>query len=609
MSSKFLAIPVPRNVSFAISDLNHHHHHRHRHASSIFLLPAIFFNSKKWSPACTSPLILPIPRKIALHPLPSLPPSSSSSFFCNEEEEEETAREAVRQYLEQEVGVSKDESLRISSSSPKYIAMLIHSVQDLDQLSSSSGELAFWSSGAPLSFMDKIYQMAKRKGDKGMLPYLESIGLTLSSASHLARYLSSRTLPTLIHQVKYVKEIFFSDSDDQGLIGKYARTMMMNLSISVDEDVQQTLSFFEKIQARRGGLNLLGSWDASFPQLIESFPGLLQLPIESHVKLMVEFLHHIGVPEGCLGKLFLLFPPLIFYDIEKEVKPRLLALRKVGAEDTDFGMLLLKYPWILSTSILENCENVLDFFDKEKVPQDSVTNAIKFWPLLLGCSINKLKVMVEHFSELHIANKKLGRIIARSPRLLLQKPEEFLEVVLFFKDLGLDKASVGRILARRPEIFAGSIEETLKRKLAFISSIGVSRNQLPRVIKKYPDFFVCDVDRALRPRMMYLMQIGLSKKDVGFMVRRFSPLLGYSIKNVLRPKTQFLVDVMEKPLSDLVDYPRYFSYSLEKKIKPRFWVLKGRNLECSLKDMLNKNDEEFAAEFMGVGRRLASPIE
>lgn len=74
---------------------------------------------------------------------------------------------------------------------------------------------------------------------------------------------------------------------------------------------------------------MLGSRDASFPQLIESFPGLLQLPIESHVKLMVEFLHHIGVPEGCLGKLFLLFPPLIFYDIEKEVKPRLLALQKV----------------------------------------------------------------------------------------------------------------------------------------------------------------------------------------------------------------------------------------------------------------------------------------
>ncbi|KAL3528478.1 hypothetical protein ACH5RR_007800 [Cinchona calisaya] len=631
MSSKWVGNCNNRNASFTcFSYLNqyllyHHHHHA-------FLLPpptTIFSNPEKLllcptasSSRTSPPLILqPISRKIllaaGLHP--SLPPADDDG---EEEEGEATnalvtaAREAVRLYIEEQVGVSKEESLHISSNSPKYLGMLIQSVGELDQLSSSSyssssssSALAFWSPSS--SFMDKVYEMARRKGDKGMLPYLESIGLTLSSASHFARYLTSHshTLPTLIHQVKHLKEIFFSDTDDQGIIGKYARTMMMHLSIYVDEDVQQTLSFFEKIQARRGGLKLLGSSDASFPQLIESFPSLLLLPIDSQVKLMVEFLKHIGVPQGCLRKLFLLFPPLISYDIEKEVKPRLLALQKVGAEYTDFGMLLIKYPWILSTSILANFGKVLDFFDEEKVPQDRVITAIKNWPLLLGCSVKRLKLMVEQFSELNITHKKLGRVIARSPQLLLQKPEEFTEVILFFKDLGLDEASVGRILARCPEIFAASIEETLKRKLAFLSSIGVSRDHLPRVIKKYPDFFVCDVDRALRPRMMYLMKIGLSKKDVGFMVRRFSPLLGYSIENVLRPKLEFLIDIMEKPLSDLVDYPRYFSYSLEKKIKPRYCVLKGKNLECSLKDMLNKNDEEFAAEFMGVGRMLALPVE
>lgn len=83
------------------------------------------------------------------------------------------------------------------------------------------------------------------------------------------------------------------------------------------------------------------------------------------------------------------------------------------------------------------------------------------------------------------------------------------------------------------------------------------------------------------------------------MVGRFSPLLGYSIEEVLRPKLDFLVNIMEKPIKEVVDYPRYFSYSLEKKIIPRFWVLKAMNVECSLKDMLGKNDEEFAVEFMG----------
>ncbi|KAL6996082.1 hypothetical protein U1Q18_006218 [Sarracenia purpurea var. burkii] len=108
-------------------------------------------------------------------------------------------------------------------------------------------------------------------------------------------------------------------------------------------------------------------------------------------------------------------------------------------------------------------------------------------------------------------------------------------------------------------------------------------------------------------RMKYLMKTGLSKRDVSFMVRRFSPLLGYSIEEVLRPKLEFLVMTMDKPVKDVVEYPRYFSYSLERKIKPRYWVLKGSNLDCSLKDMLGKNDEEFAAEFMGVGRMLVPP--
>ncbi|KAF5767055.1 putative transcription regulator mTERF family [Helianthus annuus] len=77
------------------------------------------------------------------------------------------------------------------------------------------------------------------------------------------------------------------------------------------------------------------------------------------------------------------------------------------------------------------------------------------------------------------------------------------------------------------------------------------------------------------------------------MVGRFSPLLGNSIEEVLRPKYEFLANAMQKPLEEVVEYPRYFSYSLEKKIKPRFWVIKGRNCECNLKDMLG-------ADYMSV---------
>lgn len=44
-----------------------------------------------------------------------------------------------------------------------------------------------------------------------------------------------------------MKEIFFSGRKNGGIIEKNARRMMMHLSIPVDEDLQQTLSFFEKV--------------------------------------------------------------------------------------------------------------------------------------------------------------------------------------------------------------------------------------------------------------------------------------------------------------------------------------------------------------------------
>ncbi|KAL6996081.1 hypothetical protein U1Q18_006217 [Sarracenia purpurea var. burkii] len=300
--------------------------------------------------------------------------------------------------------------------------------------------------------------------------------------------------------VKYMKEMFFSNSDDEGHIGKKARQMMTHLSISIDEDVQQTLSFFEKIEARRGGLDMLGSQDPTFRYLIESFPRLLLLSLESHMKPMMEFLEDIGVPRGCTRNILILFPPIIFYDIEKDIKLRIHAFGKLGAGNKDIGRMLLKYPWILSRGIQKNYGEIISFFDIEKVPKASVDLAIKSWPLILGSSISKLKAMVEQFGELGVGTKKLGQVMATSPQLLLRKPQEIQQVVVFLKDLGLDEETIGRVLGRCPEIFAASIEKTLKKKLDFLTTIGVSKSHLPRVIRKYPELFLYDVNRTLLPR-------------------------------------------------------------------------------------------------------------
>lgn len=75
---------------------------------------------------------------------------------------------------------------------------------------------------------------------------------------------------------------------------------------------------------------MLGSRDATFRYLIESFPRLLLLSLEYHMKPMVNFLESIGVPRGCSRSILILFPPILFYDIEKDIKLSIQAFKKVS---------------------------------------------------------------------------------------------------------------------------------------------------------------------------------------------------------------------------------------------------------------------------------------
>ncbi|CAJ2665178.1 unnamed protein product [Trifolium pratense] len=423
-------------------------------------------------------------------------------------------RMAVSTFLQQ-MGVSVEESESIASNSPAYLNMLVEGVRDLEQLSSSSSSSSMLDGNGVFNlnfnYRDKILHIAALKGDKGKLAYLESLGFTLSSSMNVARYISSsahnNTLPSLINKVTSIKQLLFlpthSTHDDhyQFLI-KNIRLIMCHLSISLDEDMQHTFSFFEKVQAKRGGLNILASQDAAFRCFIESFPRILLLSLNNHISPILDFFQNIGIPADRIPNIILAFPPILLWNV-RLLQTRVLALNQIDGVDKDYAKLMLKYPWVLSTSIQENYKEVLFFLYSVKVPKTWIDHAIKRQPQLLGCSTSKLKLMVDQFAELGVQKKKLYRVITRSPQLLLQKPEHFQQVVLFFENMGFDEENIGKILARCPEIFASSISKTLQRKIEFLSRIGVSKAYIPVVIRKYPKLLVSDIDKTLPQRVLY----------------------------------------------------------------------------------------------------------
>ena len=73
---------------------------------------------------------------------------------------------------------------------------------------------------------------------------------------------------------------------------------------------------------------MLSSNEESFRLLLESFPRMLLLSIQSHVKPMVEFLEAIGIPKERMRGIFLSFPPIIFFGTEV-LKSRIMTFEKV----------------------------------------------------------------------------------------------------------------------------------------------------------------------------------------------------------------------------------------------------------------------------------------
>ena len=84
------------------------------------------------------------------------------------------------------------------------------------------------------------------------------------------------------------------------------------------------------------------------------------------------------------------------------------------------------------------------------------------------------------------------------------------------------------------------------------------------------------------------------------MFSRLPPVLGYSIEKDLKPKWDFLKEVCQFDYFEVVRFPAYFSYPLERVIKMRYNYLRDcKDIPLQLvrvDDVLRFGDRDFATE-------------
>ncbi|CAL9095572.1 unnamed protein product [Musa textilis] len=233
------------------------------------------------------------------------------------------------------------------------------------------------------------------------------------------------------------------------------------------------------------------------------------------------------------------------------------------------------------------------------------SRALSLNPSLRSAPLSALHSSAAALLSFGLLPADAGRVFAMFPSLLTCDPSADLLPVFHFLlgPAAIPFPDLRKSVARCPRLLVSSVPSQLLPALRFLRRLGfVGRH---RITCRTTLLLVSSVEATLLPKLDYLRGLGFSHRETRSMVLRSPGMLTFSIENNFKPKVEFFLHDMGRDLSELKDFPQYFSFSLEGKIKPRHRLLAESRLRMPLSEMLKVSDGEFMSRL--VEMRL-SPV-
>lgn len=89
-----------------------------------------------------------------------------------------------------------------------------------------------------------------------------------------------------------------------------------------------------------------------------------------------------------------------------------------------------------------------------------------------------------------------------------------------------------------------------------LEEAGVKEEDIGKVIALRPELIGTSLTQKLHPLVQYFRNQQFKREDLGRMVADFPMLLKYNVA-VIQPKFRFFKKSMNRPLDDLLAFPRY----------------------------------------------------
>ncbi|KAL6577793.1 hypothetical protein OROMI_010121 [Orobanche minor] len=266
-----------------------------------------------------------------------------------------------------------------------------------------------------------------------------------------------------------------------------------------------------------------------------------------------------------------------------------------------FTQIALKSHLSVPTTTIAAADSGLKFREKLLYLQSLKVNpqkALQINPNLRSSPISTLHSITQCLSSVGFDLSAAGRILDMYPQLLTTDPYTDVYPIFDFllNTVQLSFPEVRRSIIRCPRILVSDLEAQLKPTHEFLTDLGfVGPNKLT---SQTTVLLVSSVEFTLMPKIEYLVGLGFKSVDVINMLLRSPGLLTYSVENNYRPKMEYFLKEMNGDLEEIKRFPQYFSFSLERKIKPRHMLLVEHGFLMSLSEMLKVSDGEFSVRLI-----------
>ncbi|CAL9772070.1 unnamed protein product [Musa acuminata subsp. burmannicoides] len=246
----------------------------------------------------------------------------------------------------------------------------------------------------------------------------------------------------------------------------------------------------------------------------------------------IEFFKQSGWSDPLVMKLLQREPRLLRANVETILKPRMRSLQDMGFSDTEIVQLVSSCPCLL--------------YLRDIQPR------IDFWRSLLG------------------SNEMLIKACRRNMFLLASSLARKIEPnISLLRECGISEQHIAQMVVRLPS-FLCHTEKCIKEAIKHVEELGVSRD-----CKKFPSALLTVVTLSrsrLDATFATLISYGWSQPDCVAAFRKHPSIWSLS-KKTLCDKMTFLMKEAGCELTYIICRPVLLTYSLEKRLRPRYEVM------------------------------------